>query len=300
MALEERLRQAALSKGPAWLTQQRRLMVFDRLLARLLVAAPERWILKGAVALDFRLGDRARATMDLDLAHEANAEEATLDLLAAQTVDLDDFFTFQIERAQSLGQAAEGTIRFRVRANLDQRRFEIITLDVGFSDFSYLSPELVEGSDHFEFAGIAPVMAPTIPLEWHVAEKLHAYTRDYGDRPSSRVKDLVDLVLISAMSTFDARGLLHAIERTFIPRGVQEVPGSLPPPPVHWESPYSRLAGDVGLDADFNVGHSQAAEFLNPILANTASPAARWIPAIRTWNEPNDESIVRLHDPSGA
>lgn len=54
MALEERLRQAALSKGSAWLTQQRRLMVFDRLLARLLETAPDRWILNGAVALDYR------------------------------------------------------------------------------------------------------------------------------------------------------------------------------------------------------------------------------------------------------
>ena len=33
--------------------------VFDRLLARLLVVAPNRWLLKGAVALDFRYGAKS-------------------------------------------------------------------------------------------------------------------------------------------------------------------------------------------------------------------------------------------------
>jgi hypothetical protein len=59
MALQDRLRQTAVVKGESWLIHQRKLITFDRLLARLLVAAPDHWILKGAVALDFRLGDRA-------------------------------------------------------------------------------------------------------------------------------------------------------------------------------------------------------------------------------------------------
>ena len=46
----------------------RKLVVFERLLSRLLVVAPERWVLKGGVALDFRFGERARATVGLDLA----------------------------------------------------------------------------------------------------------------------------------------------------------------------------------------------------------------------------------------
>lgn len=40
MALEARLRQTAVIKGETWLTYQRKRLVFDRLLARLLVAAP--------------------------------------------------------------------------------------------------------------------------------------------------------------------------------------------------------------------------------------------------------------------
>lgn len=67
-ALEHRLRDIAAQHGQTALTRQRKLVVFDRLLARLLVAAPDRWIIKGGLALDLRLGDRARTTRDMDLA----------------------------------------------------------------------------------------------------------------------------------------------------------------------------------------------------------------------------------------
>jgi len=65
-ALEDRLRQSARARGLP-IVRLRKEVVFERLLVRLLVAAPERWILKGGLAIDYRLGDRARTTKDLDL-----------------------------------------------------------------------------------------------------------------------------------------------------------------------------------------------------------------------------------------
>ena len=50
------------------LARLRKEVAFDRLLARLLVVAPGRWVLKGGLALDFRFGERARTTRDIDLA----------------------------------------------------------------------------------------------------------------------------------------------------------------------------------------------------------------------------------------
>lgn len=65
-ALEQRLlRQSEQAAVP--LVRLRTLVVFDRLLARLMVVAPERWILKGAVALHYRVGPTFRTTRDLDL-----------------------------------------------------------------------------------------------------------------------------------------------------------------------------------------------------------------------------------------
>ncbi len=68
-----------------------------------------------------------------------------------------------------------------------------------------------------------------VAIEQHVAEKLHAYTRTYAaDRPSSRVKDLVDIVVISHTTTIDADRLRRAIRDIFQRRG------SIPcPAPCH-------------------------------------------------------------------
>jgi hypothetical protein len=59
-----------------------------RFLARLAVAALGRWVLKGALALDYRVGERTRTTKDIDLVRTDNEEVAPEDLIAAQHVDL--------------------------------------------------------------------------------------------------------------------------------------------------------------------------------------------------------------------
>jgi hypothetical protein len=46
--------------------QLRREVAFERVLARLVAEDPEMWLLKGGVALDYRLR-AARSTLDLDL-----------------------------------------------------------------------------------------------------------------------------------------------------------------------------------------------------------------------------------------
>lgn len=58
------------------LERLRRRTVFERILVRLDASDPGRWIVKGGMAVEFRLGDRARATRDLDLAVTANVDEA--------------------------------------------------------------------------------------------------------------------------------------------------------------------------------------------------------------------------------
>ncbi len=65
-ALEQRLLTQAKQAGVP-LMRLRKLVAFDRLIARLMAAAPDRWVLKGAVALHFRAGPQFRSTMDLDL-----------------------------------------------------------------------------------------------------------------------------------------------------------------------------------------------------------------------------------------
>jgi hypothetical protein len=66
MALEARLRSAAQSQGTDLQRLQRR-VAFERLLARLFVQDDPPWLLKGGYALELRLEERARSTLDLDI-----------------------------------------------------------------------------------------------------------------------------------------------------------------------------------------------------------------------------------------
>lgn len=65
-ALEARLGQEARDRGVD-LARLRRRVLFERILIRLDAADPGRWVLKGGMALEVRLGNRARSTRDLDL-----------------------------------------------------------------------------------------------------------------------------------------------------------------------------------------------------------------------------------------
>ena len=53
------------------------------------------------------------------------------------------------------------------------------------------------------FTDIEPIEVPMLPLEQHVAVKVHAYTRTYHGQPSSRVKELVSFVLVKRFMSLD-------------------------------------------------------------------------------------------------
>ena len=84
-ALEARLRNVAQKQGTDLQRLQRR-VAFERLLARLFAEDDPPWLLKGGYALELRLQDRARSTLDLDLSvpqPEGLAGDAT-DLIDVQ------------------------------------------------------------------------------------------------------------------------------------------------------------------------------------------------------------------------
>lgn len=96
-ALEQRLKNEAEASGVA-LMRLRKRVAFERFLARLTAAEPGGWVLKGAFALELRLGLRTRTTKDIDLGRADDEEAATEHLNAATGVDLGDFFGFEARR----------------------------------------------------------------------------------------------------------------------------------------------------------------------------------------------------------
>ena len=72
------------------------------------------------MALDFRYPSASRATKDMDLARSDDEAAATADFLAAQRSDLEDYFSFVIERVGTTGDGEVAT-RYHVLAEVAGR-----------------------------------------------------------------------------------------------------------------------------------------------------------------------------------
>jgi len=266
----------------------RKRVVFERLLARLQAVAPDGWFLKGGFALELRLGVKARTTKDVDIDWTLGEEEATELLLDAAAYEMDDLFTFTVQRAAADDDLAGGGQRWTVRADLAGREFERVAIDIGFGNPPVVATDTIVASHLLEFAGIAPVVVPALAVEQHLAEKLHAYSRTYaGDQPSSRVKDLVDIVVISSTTSIDAARLTEAVRSIFERRATHAIPQSFAPPPPEWARPWETLVAHLPADRELLAGFDAAAALWDPVLAGAADAMA-WNPVGATWQRPAD------------
>ncbi len=282
-ALDDRLKIEAAKTGLG-IARLRKRVAFELFLRRLVAVAPDRWVLKGALALDFRFHATTRPTRDMDLGRTDDEDAATEDFAAAQQLTLDDFFSFAARQTDAFDDADDfRAIRFHVTAELAGRIFDQFVVDVGFAESISWTPDTIETSDLLSFAGIERIRVPALPLPQHIAEKVHAYTRKYGasGRESTRPKDLVDILLIARSEPLDAAALRNAFEVTFAQRKDQALPSSLLPPPAGWREPYRRLATEVEVESELDKAFASAAEFLDPVLAGRADGA--WNPRRRAW-----------------
>jgi hypothetical protein len=251
-ALEDRLAASSKVEGID-LQRMRRQVAFDRLLVRLFAEGSPPWRLKGGYALELKLA-MARSTRDLDLGLTADgfAPGDLLELLqTAAGADAGDFFVFTIgEPTMDLDGAPYGGSRHPVDAHLDGRLFARFHLDVGMGDVQREPFEWIEPREWLGFAGMAAGKFPSISREEHFAQKIHAYTVPRGDRPNTRVKDLVDLVLLIDAGGLDRERLIRDVDDTFGRRQTHGVPETLEPPPDFWQPLFSKLAAECGIDGD--------------------------------------------------
>ncbi len=272
VALESRLKKMAQEEGLD-LQRLRRQSAFDRLLCRLFAAPDAPWLLKGGYAMELRL-KTARTTRDIDLAMrrlpvpsadwDANVADVLESLRDAGGLDLQDFFTFVFgEAAQGLDAAPYGGARFPVDARLAGRTFAKFHLDVSTGDVLREPYETLSGPDWLGFAGIASAKFSAVSPEEQFAEKLHAYTLPRVGRENTRVKDLVDLVLLIERTKLDAARLPKAIRETFQRRTTHDVPSALIPPPASWSGPFSEMAAECGLEPDVEKHFGVVAQFFS-------------------------------------
>jgi len=262
-ALEERLKRIAREDGVD-LQRLRRQVAFDRFLARLFSSQDADWILKGGYAMELRF-QTARATRDLDFtartARSLVGDGLLKQLQDAGAIDAGDFFRYRIgEAMMDLDGAPYGGARYPVEAILGGRTFVKFHLDVGVGDVVLDPPEQARMRDWLGFAGIAAPEVPMIQREQQFAEKLHAYTLP-RTTPNSRVRDLVDMVLLIQSGTLEPGRVVQALDATFVRRAMHSVPEMLTPPPEEWNSPFARLAAECSLELSVSDAFKIVVEF---------------------------------------
>ena len=267
-----------------------RRFVYERFLARVFHDSDSPWVLKGGTAVLARVND-ARTTKDVDLLAELdNLDIALGRLRGCAAVDLGDHFRFVITgHDASMGGAGQphvGGYRVHVDAYCGAVKKQTFGVDLVTGSLMTTSPEIDTPPAVLQLRGLTPPTLRLYPVVDHIADKLCATQATYGASgtlASSRVRDLVDLVVLARTQDVDGDRLIVAI-------GAEWTHWSLPgkarfAPPTSWNRLYPPIAKAVpacdGLTT-FAAATQFVSTFLDPALNRTAT-GKRWVAADSAW-----------------
>ena len=175
----------------------------------------ERFVLKGALALEALRGHSTRATKDIDLLGRTSASVAELvsvvrECIAAE-VDEDGirFDPRSVAGEPIRLQARYGGVRLTFRAALGNARLAL-QIDVGFGDI------VTPGPIELTYPTLLGTKSPRLlgyPLETMLAEKLHAMV--VLDMANTRMKDFLDLWTIAMRHELSGKLVAQAVAATF-------------------------------------------------------------------------------------
>jgi Nucleotidyl transferase AbiEii toxin, Type IV TA system len=274
----------AVAKGSRWSLQQlQRQMAYDRVLERLYLE-DEGWIVKGATALLARdLG--VRATIGIDVFRNAAREVAEAELRAAAARHIGDWFRFEVGGAQAVADAAAG-VRLPVTAYIGATAWATFHVDIVGTDVRMTGePEDVPALVRVAMPRVEQHGYRAYPLVDHIADKVAATFDRYGQTavPSTRYKDLVDLVAIVLEASVEAKAQMAALNSEAERRGITLPDRFDVPDRDLWERGYSAEAGRSLLPVARTLDEALdiVRPFLDPLLGGSAN--GRWDPKSRHW-----------------
>lgn len=242
------------------LQRLRRKVAFDRLLARIFSEKETGFFLKGGYAMELRMVD-ARATKDMDITSLHQVDSILDKLHNLSDKDLGDYFVYRIgSPIKDLENAPYGGRRYPVSTLIDDRLFVQFQLDIGV-DLVVDRVETIDGSNWLEYCNIPSPKIWMISAKQQFCEKLHAYTLPREGRINSRSKDLIDMILLISMYSFDPQDFPQLLDKIFRARKTHDLPNDLDPPPKEWQIPFSAMALECGLSNTMDESFEQVKAF---------------------------------------
>lgn len=274
-SLEARLKKLAQTTGED-LQRLRRKVAFDRLLARIFRGDREpQFLLKGGYAMELRF-KQARATRDIDLTCLEHfkeilkcnlSDEIFQELRDISQIDLEDFFVYKIGGVQlELDSAPYGGARYPVSSFVDGRLFVRFQMDIGL-DIAVSKIEKIKGNNWLDFCDISSPVMSMITQEQQFAEKVHAYTVPREGRMNTRVKDLIDLLLLLKRRNFDMSACKEALHKVFKVRGTHPLPDELHLPPDAWRGRYKKMALECGISPNMTDAYEKIDRFFQKVIS---------------------------------
>lgn len=261
---------------------------FNRFLSRIFSEGDSsEWVLKGGTGILARVSS-TRATRDIDLFRQGfTLAESLSDLIRLAKTNLADHFRFEyVSRADTIGTDAqpytEGCrVKFAIFIGVSPKGS--LQVDLAVSAGVTGAVKTTEPMTALDLPRLISHPYRLYPVADQIADKVCATMAEYGERASSREKDLVDLVVLAATHDVDGTALCAAIAAESRRR-------KMPPfehfvVPSSWGDGYSRLSKPVPhCNAHSNVELASAlvARLIDPALCGDAD-GRTWSHAAAQW-----------------
>lgn len=264
-----------------------RRVYFDRFLRRIFADDQPSFALKGGMGMLARFTD-ARSTRDVDLEiADATLDEAVAELRGLAARDIGDHLRFDYQGHQ-VTVPGEGQpelmacqVKFGIYAGVAAQG--LLAVDLAVHSRSVSGFERIEPDFRLHLPRLEWTSYQVIAIEDQIADKLCAMRAHYGGgRPSSRVKDLVDLAVVARSGRPDAARLRSAIRLEASTRQLADVTRVLIP--EGWDDRYASLVkATARLDVWPDLPSARAAveAMIQPVLDGTA--VGRWDPVLGSW-----------------
>ncbi len=264
-----------------------------RLLCRVFADGNRSFVLKGGHAMLARTVD-ARATRDIDLLSTTSSLDRALeDLKRLALRDLDDFVTFEFIDARPIKTADEyrSGLTVRFACLLGARKVHDVSIDLVVDEVTLEDVDVVTPLDRLDIRGVDTCDYCVYPIDAVLADKLCGIIEPHAGRPSSRVKDLVDVLVVISSMGVDGDRLASRIDTELSVRKlVRPQEFHLP---AHWNQQYSvtyavmsKRAHLPDAAAHLNDAQELAQKLFNPALDAT-SRGKEWNWQARAW-EPKE------------
>lgn len=274
-AVESAIREAArkAARGDSSLDTQKliQLEYFNRFLSRIFSEEESEWVLKGGTGILARVPS-SRSTRDIDLYRQGlPLVQALEDLRRLASVDLGDHFRFEfVSHQPSIATEAqpytEGhRVTFQVFVGVAKRGTLQVDLAVGVG-----TTDEVQTSQPMTALDLPRLVSHRYrlyPVVDQIADKVCATMFDYDGRPSSREKDLVDIVVFAVTQDLNGMALARAVQTECIRRGLGPLERFVVP--ATWGRGYVTQSKSVPYCADYpTVEHAAAlaSRLIDPVL----------------------------------